>query len=254
MAGNIPHFWDDGQLSWSMIGAIASKGPSYQYEDVVCHAWTAIPGVYFNAHQVAGLQYAVTREAYRGVDPDHPDRTKPDVVVIRIQSTAQPPGFPPSVSQRDILWIECKQPRLTNPGGWKLVMSEIVDRLSASHQHGKVYVILAVGLKWMPFLWDPVPPLMNPAGGPLHILKANNQEAWPVDPRMHMISQTHLPGQRHIIQGSAGDLYVDTRQAYSLDFWSLDQLGNRAYLQDLVLLESFFDIIQRTQYQGQNPW
>ena len=68
-----------------------------------------------------------------------------------------------------------------------------------------------------------------------------------------MIAPANLPGQRHIFQGQNGALIVETRSAYSLDFWTLDQGGNPANLPDLFFLENVFALIQATQYQGDNP-
>ena len=129
-------------------------------------------------------------------------------------------------------------PRNTN--GWENVLGEIVSRQNSAYPLRRVYLILAIGLKWMPFLWDPEAPL-NPAGSPLYIQMANGQGSWPVDPRIH-----NLQGQR-------GELVVVTGQAYSLDFWTLDQGGNPANLNDLVFLENYFALVRTTQYRGENP-
>lgn len=96
-------------------------------------------------------------------------------------------------------------------------MAEAVVRLTAAHSSRRVYLILAVGLKWIPFLWDPVAPL-NPAGSPLCILKDNQRDTWPVDLRIHIIAPANLQGQRHVVQRQNGGLIVDTWLTYSLDF------------------------------------
>jgi len=67
-----------------------------------------------------------------------------------------------------------------------------------------------------------------------------------------MIAPANLQGQRHIIQSQNGELIVVTGQACSLEFWTLDQGGNPANLNDLVFLENFFAFVRTTQYQGEN--
>ncbi|KAJ2898297.1 uncharacterized protein MKZ38_004022 [Zalerion maritima] len=120
-------------------------------------------------------QYQILREAYRGLPPAAPYGVKPDVIVVRLQNIQQLPGQPPQSNERDILWIECKAPSLDVPHEWNRVLNEAVGRLDVAHPTRRVYLILAIGLKWMPFLWDPVAPTLNPQGSPLNILKDNCQ-------------------------------------------------------------------------------
>ena len=165
--------------------------------------------------------------AYRGLPPEDPYSQRPDIVVIRVQNIQQQLGMPPAASGRDILWVECKAPCHDIPTRWKDVIVEAADRLSVAYPVRRVYLILAIGLKWMPFLWDPVAPTLNPARSPLHILKDNQEETRVVDHRIHMISPVDLPGQRHVFPRN-GAWIVDARLAYSLNFWTLDQNGNSA--------------------------
>jgi hypothetical protein len=129
-------------------------------------------------------------------------------------------------------------------------LNEAVVRLAVAHPTRRVYPILAIDLEWMPFLRDPVAPTLNPQGSPLNIMKDNRRDTWQADPRIHMISLENLMGQRHVISTNN----VDTRLAYSLDFWTLDQNGTAPQnIADLNLLGSLFTPIQNTTYQGQNP-
>ena len=95
--------------------------------------------------------------------------------------------------------------------------------------------------------------LVGPAGTPLHILKDNGRETWAVDPRIQIIPTAYLPGQTHAFHAQNGALIVDTRSAYSLDFWTLDQGGNPANLHEMLLLENLLASIQATQFLGNNP-
>jgi len=132
-------------------------------------------------------------------------------------------------------------------------LGETVRGLNSAHSPRRVYLILAIGRKWMPFLWDPEAPL-NPAGSPLFIQMANEQVLWPVDPRIHMIAPANLQGQRHIAQGQNGELIVMTRRAYILltsGRWN--KVETQQTLFDMVFLENFFALVQTTRYQGENP-
>ncbi|KAH6867385.1 hypothetical protein B0T10DRAFT_467905 [Thelonectria olida] len=122
--------------------------------------------------------------------------------------------------ERDILWIECKPPSWLAPNGWKTALADAARRLNVFHPDRRVYLILAVGYYWLPFLWDPTPPFLNGAGSPLAVLKDNGLAAW---------------------------------NAYSLDWWSVETSGHPTHFAELDLLERLFGLIQNTQYQGQNP-
>lgn len=161
--------------------------------------------------------------------------------------------MPPTASERDLLWIECKAPNPDVPTSWKRVIDEAAERLRIAHPTRRVYLILAIGLKWMPFLWGPVAPTLNPAGSPLQVLKDNQRDVRAVDPGMHMIALANLPGQRHVQRQQNGALIVDTRSAYSLNYRALDGNKNPANLHGILLLENYFALIQATEYQGCNP-
>lgn len=258
MAANPPrHFWDAQRSSARKIGKIKSKGTDYTYEDVVWHAWLHICRVYFPDEPAVpgGPCYDIDREPYRGLPPAKPPGHVPDVVVVRCTNVTAVPGAPPvAASERDILWIECKAPCLDQPNNWTTVIGEVVERLKSAHPNRMVYVILAIGLKWMPFIWDPTVPgqqLTNPAGGPLRVLKHNRSDSWGVDPNIY---QAPLQNQRHVLTGQGGQLYVDASQAYTLDFWTINpQTQLPRYLADLTLLESCFAQIQQTAFIGGNP-
>lgn len=58
---------------------------------------------------------------------------------------------------------KCQVPNLDQPGKWNELMAEIQERLVLAHGGDpvhdelpqKVYFILAAGMKWMMFVWDP---------------------------------------------------------------------------------------------------
>ncbi|KAH7328096.1 hypothetical protein B0I35DRAFT_8404 [Stachybotrys elegans] len=251
MESNSRHFWDLEEASCITIGKIAEKWPSSQDEDVVWHAWGAIPRVYFPSRSTGGLKYAVNRQAHWGLLSESLSGREPDNIAVRLCHIEQPQqGMPPSSYQRDVLWIECRASSNDTPAGWHAILTEAVEQLDVVHSPRKVYLIVAVGLKWLPFLWDPVASILDPS--PLVILGASLQDTWEVDPRVHVIDPGALPGQRHV-EAQNGSLTVNTQSAYSLDYWTLDQGGNPANLRDMLLLETFFALIRTTQFQSTNP-
>ncbi|KAK4221289.1 hypothetical protein QBC38DRAFT_461643 [Podospora fimiseda] len=77
----------------------------------------------------------------------------------KAKATPQP-GVVAGTNQmkRDILWIECKAPILNFPAGWHDALTEATDRLAGAHPNRMLYLILAIGAQWLPFVWDPTTP------------------------------------------------------------------------------------------------
>ena len=201
-----------------------------------------------------GPCYDIDREAYRGLPPADPESHVPDIIVVRCSNVVAQPGAPPVAgAERDILWVECKAPDMDQPNEWNRVITQVVRRLNSAHPDRMVYLILAVGLKWMPFIWDPTvagQQLTNPQGGPLRMVKHNRTDYWDIDPRIY---SAPIQGQRHVFN-SGGRLYIDATQAYTLDFWTLDpQTGAPAYIADMTLLETCFTQLHQTVFVGNNP-
>lgn len=131
-------------------------------------------------------------------------------------------------------------------------MSQATRRLGIAHSSRKVYFILAVGLKWMPFVWDPT----IPAQTPIYFLDHNKAERWQVDPGVKMIPEASLLGQRHIKRhinpSGKSRLIVDKKWAYSLGYWTRNMAGIQVNLGNLQLFEKMFTLIQTTRFLGVN--
>ncbi|KAK3934459.1 hypothetical protein QBC46DRAFT_413892 [Diplogelasinospora grovesii] len=226
-------------------GLIECRGTKYPYEDVVCYAWTDIPAVYFPQWTPPNstIHYAIQREAYRALPPAVSlHHKRPDIIVIRLQNLPPPqPGQGQRAEERDVLWIECKAPNHDTPGEWKDAINEAVGRLAYAHPDRMVFLIIAIGLKWMPFVWNPELNIALATAqqqgqaqlaanlqaqidqvSPLRVVMSNRQEAWDLDPRLHMIDPTTLLHQRHVRENPQGELFVNTTEAYTLDYWTLD--------------------------------
>ncbi|KAK4196672.1 hypothetical protein QBC40DRAFT_286884 [Triangularia verruculosa] len=257
MAAQQRHFWNLTEAASSRILVVdefANDQQQRTMEAAVWHAWEHIPRPYFPDHAPAGTDhYAIEREAYRG-PAANTSFHKPDVIVVRVRQPAPPvaPGQRPARAQeRDVLWIECKAPSEIAPNGWHTVLVEAQGRLSSAHANPQtgsrqVYLILAVGMKWMCFLWNPHAALAQP----LVVRKDNGRDFWTdIDPRIHPIPAATLPGQRHIVNG-----VIETNQAYTLNYWDVTAAGQLAHLADLTLLENLFAVIQAHNYtDGWNP-
>lgn len=115
-----------------------------------------------------------------------------------------------------------------------------------------LYVILAIGAKWMFFKWDPT----VPGGQALQIL-GHGGTAWTMDTAFKY--ESAVPNQHHVytmntIHGQAN--VIDPTLAYSLDCWT-GHPGNPT--QPLIwramqLLENCLRHVQATNFPGVNPY
>ncbi|ROW12541.1 hypothetical protein VMCG_00507 [Cytospora schulzeri] len=144
------------------------------------------------------------------------------------------------------LWVECEAPDKDQPDGWKDLMSETAGRLSIEHATRPLYLILAIGLKWMIFGWDPL------QAGQNQQLSINNDEgtsAWLIDPRICRVPNIQIPGRSYV----DGNGVINTRLAKTLDcFTPVDQTAQgqqeRRYMEDLNFLETCFVAIMNGVY------
>ncbi|KAH6850966.1 hypothetical protein B0I37DRAFT_372885 [Chaetomium sp. MPI-CAGE-AT-0009] len=244
MAAPNRHFYDLQEAAALKISRIADKGEDYKHEDVVWQAWDKIPRPYFPERGAtsAAPRFSIGRETYRGA-PGMPSGHRPDVIVVRINNVQQEIGQRPTAIERDILWIDCMAPAHLQPSGWHTLLGAAVERLASAHPNREVFMILAVGMEWMPFMWDPINPLS--AGQTLQLLKDDNQLWDDVDPR---IVPVPMQNQRFI-----NGRIIDSKQAYTLNYWDADGNGNIIHLADLQLLEALFDMIRSRIFIGVNP-
>ncbi|KAK4150232.1 hypothetical protein C8A00DRAFT_37182 [Chaetomidium leptoderma] len=248
------HFWTPGTGSHSKVGVLGQLGPTYDHEDVVCHAWTAILGEYFIRFLPLGQHsYSIDTQAYRGPRPGFQSEHKPDVVVVKMQTTVAVAGGPPVTVSRDILWVECKAPNHDTPNGWKNLIEQASTRLAAAHPNRMLFVISGIGLKWMIFKWDPIAGATAGAtASPLQVLASNPGQAWTLRPELRY--DPTVPGQSHVVargNNPVADL-IDTSLAYSLDYWTQYQ-GQVLNWPALRLLEAWIVHILATNYPGDNP-
>ncbi len=230
--------------------------PNYNQEDVVPNTtWTAILNEYFLRGILIGEPhlYCVDRQSYSRPVPGHRSAYKPDVIIVKVQTTVAPPPGAPAGTQAvsvsgDILWVEYKAPNHDTPGQWKNLIEEASDGLVAAYPTRMLFVIFAVGLKWMIFKWDP----LNPSLSPLQVLGSNHNVAWTLRPELRYDSS--LTGQSHVTPWN--NEFIDTTAAYSLDYWMMHRSnrGNTILtLYDLLLLDRLMVHLVQTNFVGANP-
>lgn len=237
------HFWGDGENAHDSIEIATNLGPQLCTEDVVRAIWNDLLRVYFPDHLQgrAGVKYRVQTGAYRG-PPGKEGETKPDVVVTQL-ATSQP-GVPPT--KRDILWVQCGTPDPENqPRGWNRMMKEAVNRLTVAHPTRSVYLLLANGIQWMLFEWIP-----GNLRSPLQFCAHSSSVTWTVHPQIHLVP---LAGTSYLARTDPNGHFdqIDTRGAYSLDFWTMDPTEQRPFnLSALLHLEDCLAHIQAAAYTG----
>lgn len=196
-----------------------------------------------------GPRWAIDREAYRGYPPLAPSQRKPDLIAIKMTITAmqQAPVPMPQVNSRDFLWIECKAAVHDVPSGWKTVIEEAVTRLSTAHPTRQVFLLIAVGWKWIFLLWDPSRTINQPQ---LWIAPYNRTgQPWSIDPRI--TSVLSCPWVNTI----TGEILVE--HAMTLDCFSTTLMPTGVFVlsnaRALGVLEQLLIGIQTTPLQGLNP-
>lgn len=221
------------------------EGDKYDKEDVVCHAWGEIVGVYFPkaAATPYGERWSVEREAYRGLNALNIPQIKPDITVIRLTQPQIRKGQRPQVESRDYLWIECKAAFLDTPSGWRAVLQQAARRLVVAHPSREVKLLVAVGFKCMFFDWRPSA-MMEPL---LFVRPALGSGKWEVDVRLRPVLDSRW------IDSNTGEIL--TRDALELDSWSLQTAYGQEVLANwkaLRVIEKILLGLQDSALEGTN--
>jgi hypothetical protein len=135
---------------------------------------------------------------------------------------------------------------------WKKVIEEATERLKSAHPDRNVWLIVAIGLKWMVFYWDPSNSRTNPL--PLAIMMNDSTGGWAIDPHIHLPPQpvnNQVPDLdarvQHYVHPPTGIIYPSN--AISLDFWTMDpNLNQPRNLGGCMLLEDVFRAVQGDVY------
>lgn len=169
--------------------------------------------------------------------------------------------------RRDVLFVACSPPGSSD---WTGAMRTAVAYLAQRHPTRSVYFILAVGVRWMEFYWDPEDPRPEGQGLRMRVTadeksegggdEGEGEEGWyVVSPEVRA-----PPG----VDGGHVDAegVVRTDRARSLDCFtaagpSVSRVGpsvggsempRLAYQEDLDFLEEFLGVVARHEYVGEH--
>jgi len=209
----------------------------------MCHMWGAIVAQYYGSVAVNqnAPRWNVMREAYRGLMPINPSQRKPDVAVVA-HFTVPPAGHIFNLQHRDSLWVECKAPNKDTPSEWKNLVNEAVVRLNNSHPTRQLFLIFAIGIKAMVFLWDPVTPAVPGAVG---LFIRGHGHIWALDRRILPINASQW------CNVATGE--VDPSQALVLDCWTRTPGGALRNWHMLRWLHRFLRGSSQIVLPGMNP-
>lgn len=162
-------------------------------------------------------------------------------------------------NDRDVLYVVCGPPgdsRNNANSRWASAMRAAVDGLGQRHAGRAVYFVLAVGLEWLPFYWDPNSPA--PAGRALRMAGDGGQGGTEGSPGWYEVSpNVHSPPG---IDAGHVDAHgvVRTERARTLDCFAAAPSGaagggsGLAFQEDLDFLEEFVRVVERHPYVGEN--
>ena len=231
----LPHFWEPGGLPEYKIRVLAAAPDTYHGMDSVIAAWDAILYSKFPQHTThrGGEFYSLPLHRHAGAWGDDWGRSIVVQLVTNdwdlIDRNSAAGLRPPLPQWTDVAWLELAAPNKTKSrSAWRDLMRVAVDRLAEENPERRVSLILVAGLKWMPFMWDPVERL-HPELCPLMMKGDGEHETWPVDPRVYMV---YREGEAE----SLGSTF-DPLDAYTLDYWTKDEAGTVVNMRNLVWLE-----------------
>jgi len=230
------HFWDRDTAAFTGILHVLNKGPRYDQEDVVQHMWNAIFNLYYGSIAVHPFapRWTVIREPYRGLPPLNLSQKKPDVVAV-VAKFQQAIGL----QHRDTVWVECKAPNHDTPSRWKNLINEATVRLNNAHPTRRLFIIFAVGLKLMVFLWLP-----QAAGGVGLTIRGHGRN-WTLDPRIQPLHPSPW------YNAAAHEVVIS--QAIVLDCFTRTPGGTLQNWPMLQWLHSFLIFTSQVTFPGMNP-
>lgn len=224
---------------------LSQEGPTQDAWQLVVKKYfpdeeTAVP-----ANAIYFTTWAVIREGYRraGVGAD---LNKPDVIVIRTNSTPLAGGNYNDI-QRDMLTIECKNPKENNQSSWRTLIDESVQRLREYFPCQSTFLIAAVGSNYMFFFWDHA---THPAAPPLTICINNGADRHRCDRSLRPLGPSRWFPNNDGTRASPArvDILWDIEGARALSILGDDQTNPEG----VVSLEIFLTAVRGASLQGLN--
>jgi hypothetical protein len=248
-----PHYWEDSGSKSELLRVLSSdqtddpRPTMRAWDDVAQHSFPR--NNMHNSHPTRdiingrGVYWAVrhtqlvTPEGY--LNQDHPDALV--VKARQFHPDAQSPQHR-TFEHYDWLIIETAAPSHDTAEGWKELLQQACARINrcdnGSHD---IYLICAVGLKYMAFYWDP---------GNVAANKNNNNTSQQLRLPVPGSDTTAFPSQltpvpacsAHVphltAEGAADQFTIDISRVWSADPGQVDERGQA--MRPLTALEAFF--------------
>jgi hypothetical protein len=216
-------------------------------------AWDDVAKQIFPRNEIINSRrfgWVVHREPFMGPEGEI-EQDKPEAIVVRSAQTHQNAQEPQQQRQSDFynwLIIETKPPSRDTPEGWKELLMQACSRVrqydDGSHD---VYIICAVGLKYMAFYWDP-----RDAGNPKQELRlgvAGVEVHFPSQLKPDPGCSPHVPNLKN--DGNPDQYRIDLSRVWSIDPGQVDAQGHP--MEPLTTLERFITHTRTTPLQNPTP-
>jgi hypothetical protein len=254
------HFWDDLGSKWELSTVLQPddlddpRRTLRAWSDVAVHSFPVNVTIHGRRTEIIDgrlVNWRVHREPFLHPSGDI-ERDRPYAIVVR-SVLARPKNALESPQQKTIdfynwLIVEAEPPSQDTPQGWKELLLRACSRI---YQYDKgshdIYLICAIGLKYMPFYWDP----KNTDTPAQELrLKIADEEEEEEEEEVHFPSQLrpaldcspHVP---NVKVGASPDQYrIDLSRLWSADPGQLDSEGQA--MEPLTALESFLTHARKT--------
>lgn len=251
---SIIHFWDDdGSAMW--LRPVLRKPDD---ESVVRHAWTDVAQHSYPRNEVISheiVHWKVQHELWPR--PDGWSDQKPGVIAVRCvrrSRTAAASAATDSHSQAQLeydrltwLLLEVVPTSQDTAEGWKELLLQVCARAERGYGVHDVYIICAIGLKYMLFTWDP-----KNAGNPAQELRlniANENMHFPSQLKPVPEASPHVP--KLSIAGEPDQYQIDLDKVWSIDPRHIDEQGRAT--EPFTALETFLARTRTVLLQNPRP-
>ena len=244
------HYWEAAPGSkWELSTVL--RPDEMDFPNRTYRAWADVAQHLFPRHETNNDRldgWFVRYEPFSENESDEERHTRDAIVVkaFRTNVTQQPQQLK-QVCYIYSLIIETKPPSRDTPEGWAELLAQVCSREcrrdKGSHD---VYIICAVGIKYMSFYWDP-----SNAGNPAQELRlsvAGKDVHFPSQLKPAPDCSPHVPG---LNADDTPDQYrIDLSRVWSADPAQLDAAGQA--MEPLTALESFLTNVRTTPLH--NPY
>lgn len=216
-------------------------------------AWDDVAKHTFPRHETINRRrfgWVVHREPFLGPEGDI-EQDKPEATVVRSVQVRRQNAPEPQQRQSDLynwLIIETKPPSRDTAEGWKELLMQACSRVRQYDRGAHdVYIICAVGLRYMALYWDP-----RNAGSPTQELRlgvAGEEVRFPSQLKPAPDCSPHVPDLED--DENPEQYRIDLGQVWSIDPGQVDAQGHP--LEPLTALEGFITHTRTTPLHIPTP-